>query len=71
MKKTTPTNIFVLYFYAINSFLSVIIATIIIIIIIIYIIIIIIIIVISLLFPVIYELFIDRIKSFPFSFTLG
>ena len=70
MKKTTPTNIFVLYFYAINSFLSVIIATIIIIIII-YIIIIIIIIVISLLFPVIYELFIDRIKSFPFSFTLG
>ena len=50
MKKTAPTNIFLLYCYAINNFLSVIIATIIIII---YIIIIIIIIVISLLLPVI------------------
>ena len=65
---------FFLYCYAINNFLSVIIATviiIIIIIIIIYIIVIIIIIVISPLLPVVYELFIDRIKSFPFSFTLG
>ena len=69
MKKTAPTNLFLLYCYAINNFLSVIIATIIIIIYII--IIIIIIIVISLLLPVIYELFIDRIKSFPFSFTSG
>ena len=70
MKKTAPTNIFLLYCYAINNFLSVIIATIIIIIIV-YIIIIIIIIVNSLLLPLIHELFIDRIKSFPFSFTLG
>ena len=73
MKKAAPTNMFFLYCYAINNFLSVIIATvvIIIIIIIIYIIVFIIIIVISLLLPVVYELFIDRIKSFPFSFTLG
>ena len=75
MKKAAPTNMFFLYCYAINNFLSVIIATviiiIIIIIIIIYIIVIIIIIVISPLLPVVYELFIDRIKSFPFSFTLG
>ena len=51
MKKTTPTNIFLLYCFAINNFLSVIIATFIIIII--YIIIIIIIIVISPLLTVI------------------
>ena len=69
MKKAAPTNMFFLYCYAINNFLSVIIATVIIIII--YIIVIIIIIVISPLLPVVYELFIDRIKSFPFSFTLG